>query len=136
MFLLLLVSSAVLAVDTDNDGLPDAWEDSNGLNKYNYADADSDADNDGLTALEEFQYGTNPFSNDSDYDTLKDNWEIENKRNPAVADYLISTNLLSACAKDDTGVVCWGNNDNGQLDVPSLTNLTQLSVGFYHSCAP
>ena len=53
---LLLLSSASFASDIDNDGLPDAWEDANGLNKYNYTDAVADADIDGLTALEEFQF--------------------------------------------------------------------------------
>jgi alpha-tubulin suppressor-like RCC1 family protein len=32
-------------------------------------------------------------------------------------------------------VVCWGWNDYGQTDVPSLSNPTQVSLGGDHSCA-
>ena len=40
---LLLLSSASFAVDTDNDGLPDTWEDANGLNPVDVSDAQSDS---------------------------------------------------------------------------------------------
>ena len=32
-------------------------------------------------------------------------------------------------------VVCWGNNDSGQTDVPYLDTPTMISVGLKHSCA-
>ena len=32
---------------------------------------------------------------------------------------------------DDTGVVCWGLNDRGQTDVPTLSNPTQVYLGVY-----
>ena len=86
---LLLLSSFSFAVDKDNDGLPDAWEVANGFNKYNYTDATSDTDNDGLTTLLEFYYGTSPYINDTDRDTMSDGWEIDNKLNPLSTDYLI-----------------------------------------------
>ncbi len=40
--------------DTDGDGIPDAWESANLLNPANPADAASDFDRDGLTALQEY----------------------------------------------------------------------------------
>lgn len=43
--------------DTDGDGMLNAWEDANLLNKSNPADALSDFDLDGLTALQEHQLG-------------------------------------------------------------------------------
>jgi alpha-tubulin suppressor-like RCC1 family protein len=33
----------------------------------------------------------------------------------------VSSGWSHACAVDDTGVVCWGSNSNGQTDVPELT---------------
>ncbi|BCU78370.1 hypothetical protein llg_30850 [Luteolibacter sp. LG18] len=48
------------ALDTDEDGLPDAWETANGLNPNNPADATLDPDGDGLNNLAEHTYGTNP----------------------------------------------------------------------------
>jgi hypothetical protein len=47
-------------VDTDGDGLPDAWESAFGFDPFNPADASLDSDGDGLTNLQEFQLGTDP----------------------------------------------------------------------------
>jgi T5SS/PEP-CTERM-associated repeat protein len=47
-------------VDTDNDGLPDWWEDQFGLNKNSSADANLDLDGDGASNLAEFRAGTQP----------------------------------------------------------------------------
>src|SRR5206468_264253 len=46
-------------VDSDGDGMPDGWEQVNGLNP-NVADSGADADGDGLANYEEFIAGTNP----------------------------------------------------------------------------
>ncbi|MBF0452988.1 MAG: type I secretion C-terminal target domain-containing protein [Candidatus Magnetomorum sp.] len=46
--------------DTDNDQLPDFWEDQYGLDKNNPLDSEIDTDNDGWTNLTEFLYATNP----------------------------------------------------------------------------
>lgn len=50
--------------DTDNDGLPDAWETTYGLS-IGINDANADADGDGLSNLQEFQLGTHPKSGTS-----------------------------------------------------------------------
>ena len=50
----------VAFVDTDDDGMADAFETTYGLNPSSAADANQDADNDEATNLEEFNAGTDP----------------------------------------------------------------------------
>lgn len=52
---------ATADVDSDNDGMPDAWEQLHKLNPYR-PDSAQDADGDGYTNIEEFLNGTNPES--------------------------------------------------------------------------
>ncbi len=47
-------------LDSDNDGMPDAWETKYGLNPHDASDGAQDADKDGYTNVEEFLNGTNP----------------------------------------------------------------------------
>jgi len=51
--------------DSDEDGLPNLWEDQYGLNPNDPADAAHDTDNDGHTNLEELLAGTSPNDADS-----------------------------------------------------------------------
>ena len=48
------------AADSDGDGLPDTWENANGLNPHNAADADLDGDGDAYNNLQEYQRGSDP----------------------------------------------------------------------------
>lgn len=48
-------------LDTDGDGMPDVYEDNNGLNKNNLNDATMDEDRDGFTNIEEYRQETNPI---------------------------------------------------------------------------
>jgi len=47
-------------LDSDGDGLPDAWETANGLNPVDPDDAEKDPDGDSFTNREEFDAGTDP----------------------------------------------------------------------------
>ena len=62
-------------LDADRDNLPDAWEEINGLDPKNAADAAEDPDSDSLTNLEEAERGTDPNSDDTDKDGLTDGVE-------------------------------------------------------------
>jgi hypothetical protein len=63
--------------DTDNDGMPDWWEDEYDLNLDSDNDRSLDPDDDGLKNFEEYQHGTHPKNGDTDNDGMDDGWEIE-----------------------------------------------------------
>lgn len=68
-------------LDEDGDGLYDNWEVHHGLNPSDADDAQSDNDNDYLTAFDEFQLGSNPSVEDTDSDGIPDGieflWELD-----------------------------------------------------------
>jgi len=63
----LVYGTAVLdpSRDDDNDGIPNGYEQSHGLDPLNPADANIDSDGDGFTNLQEFQAGTDATNNAS-----------------------------------------------------------------------
>jgi hypothetical protein len=67
--------SPFTAVDADADGLPDSWEEANGLSSAVASDAAGDNDGDGLSNLGEYQHNTDPNDRDSDNDWIKDEFE-------------------------------------------------------------
>ncbi|MBM3846072.1 MAG: lamin tail domain-containing protein, partial [Verrucomicrobia bacterium] len=52
-------------VDTDGDGLPDTWETTHKLDFRNSTDAASDADQDGMSAIDEYRAGLDPNESQS-----------------------------------------------------------------------
>ena len=76
--------------DNDNDGLPNAYENMFAfLDPDNPDDAAMDNDGDGLSALQEFNAGTDPGADDTDGDGLNDGDELGRQpapTNPLLAD--------------------------------------------------
>lgn len=94
--------------DSDQDGIPDAWELTHGLDPNSALDAALDPDGDGFTNLQEYQrgtdmnnadtdgdgltdsqevaIGTDPLKADTDGDGMPDKWEDDNGTDPLVAD--------------------------------------------------
>jgi len=73
--------STVVGRDSDNDGMPDTWEDIYGLDKYR-DDSEEDPDGDSLTNLQEYLYRTNPKNPDTDGDGYNDGQEIKAGSDP------------------------------------------------------
>ena len=59
-------------VDSDNDGLPDVWENAYAGNDLTKLNAAGDFDSDGLSNMQEFEKGTDPTLADTDNDGLSD----------------------------------------------------------------
>lgn len=107
---------AVDVMDGDGDGLLDWWEDIKGLDKTTAdentngaIDGGDDFDNDRLTNLQEFGYGTHPLKVDTDFDDLPDGWEV-----------LMGLDPLSADGNEGGG---------GDPDNDGITNLAEMQSG-------
>ncbi len=99
----------VRIVDEDEDGLPDVYEESVGLDPT-VDDAGLDPDVDGLTNLEEFENDTNPQLADTDDDGLTDKEELDGGTNPLNPDTdgdglidSVETNTGTFVSAEDTG---------------------------------
>jgi len=71
-----------LSSDSDEDELPDSFEVTHSLNPLTASDAKEDPDQDGLTNLSEYLYGTNPNTADTDQDGFLDGAEVIAGTNP------------------------------------------------------
>ncbi|HEU0011624.1 MAG TPA: Calx-beta domain-containing protein, partial [Verrucomicrobiae bacterium] len=104
--------------DFDLDGLPDYWEVANGLDPFTPGQADLDADGDGLTNLEEFQFGTSARAVDTDANGVND----------------FRQNVLGADPGPDYVPVRLYTKDTGKVNNGmncAVCHTTQLKVGDY-----
>ena len=74
--------TSIAGVDSDKDGLSDAYETSNGLNSDDPSDGSADKDGDGLSNLDEMIAGTDVSNADSDGDGQSDGAEIASNSDP------------------------------------------------------
>ncbi|MBI4688579.1 MAG: choice-of-anchor D domain-containing protein [Nitrospirae bacterium] len=112
-------------VDTDGDGLPDTWENINGLNPVDATDAQSDTDGDGLTNLQEFLNNTNPLLSDSDNDGWSDYIEIYIKHTDPNDPDTDNDGVNDSRDPDSKSIYHFGVSENY-----SIRNGTGLSSGF------
>jgi hypothetical protein len=47
----------------------------------------------------------------------------------------ITTGEYNSCARDDSGIHCWGYNGYGESTVPALATPWAVSAGYSHTCA-
>ena len=76
------IGSNPLNPDSDSDLLLDGFEAFFGLSPIEADNSSADAENDGLTNLQEQIYGSDPFNKDSDGDGVTDGIEVEKQGNP------------------------------------------------------
>ncbi len=111
--------------DSDNDGLPDGFELFTTLTYPNSPDTDNDGildgqednDNDGISNLEEFEMVIDPNDADTDGDGLSDSNELKYNMNPNDRDSL-DDGILDGNREFSITVACEAS-DNG-LAVPNL----------------
>jgi hypothetical protein len=124
--------------DADDDGLPDSWETSVGLNPANNgltsaADGEyGDPDGDGLTNLQEHQYGTNPFSADTDGDGVSDYDEIFlYGSDPLVSNNLAPVTITLPPLNQYTGATgTWTSTGSGSLSLSALDRRGAITYSF------
>ena len=127
--------------DSDFDGIPDFWEDQNGLDKDDPNDFDDDPDEDMLINIDEFTRGSDPQDPDSDDDTLSDfvetntgTWVSETDRgtNPRAGDSDLDG--LGDEVEDNTGTFA-GPNSTGtdpniaDTDEDSFSDGNEVAAG-------
>ncbi len=135
-----LVSKTLVSTnDTDADGLPDKWEMDNQLNPLDPADAGDDPDGDWLSNLQEYHGGTNSTN---PHDLMVVAWGDDTHGQGEVPENLRAVAVVGAgfgfsLARRQNGtVVAWGDNLYGQTNVPvTFTNCAAFSAGTHHTLA-
>ncbi|MEI7881723.1 MAG: hypothetical protein WCI95_12705 [bacterium] len=106
--LVAVMGLVALAVDTDNDGMSDAYETLFSLNPTNSTDALLDSDGDGVTNLQESAMGTDPWRTDTDLDGFQDGSD-SNPVSRLVIRWGDPANCTTGGVYQYTGPAWWGS---------------------------
>ncbi|MDO6422645.1 hypothetical protein [Saccharophagus degradans] len=116
-------------MDSDNDGLPDAFEISYlELDEQNYLDAMGDIDGDGLTNIEEFQLGTLVDVADSDGDSIFDAEDIA-PSNPLYLFDVDRDSIPDEWEYEYGGQLLFGRINDDDYDQDFVTDLDEYLMG-------
>jgi hypothetical protein len=116
-------------LDSDNDGMPDAWEQMYGLNPKSASDAALDKDSDGYTNLVEYLNDSNPTNAtstpiDRDGDGYENEWETFLGTNPSSsASKPIDTDSDGKPNGDETNSKTWMDTDDDNDGMPDAWEL-------------
>lgn len=123
--------------DTDEDGIPDSYENANGLDP-DTDDTNEDLDGDGLNNLGEFNTGTAANNPDSDGDGLGDNIDaepatssnacVEDGMGDAEFDFTAMSGMITQCAAQNSITVL--DASNAVIEPGAVLQLYSLSVSF------
>ena len=119
------IGSNPLNPGSDSDLLLDGFEAFFGLSPIEADDSSADADNDGLTNLQEQIYGSDPFNKDSDGDGVTDGTEVAKQGNPTDINDDGSGNATSkdfAMIKLTIGDPSGSRSDRYNLHVGAITH--------------
>ena len=106
--------------DSDNDGMPDYFEDNYGFNPNDNSDGGGDEDSDGLSNAEEYENGGNPLEADTDGDGLGDAAEVTAGTKLYVAD-------TDGDSFSDAIEVDYGSNPVSGAELPDLVPIDWAS---------
>lgn len=119
------------SIDSDGNGLPDAWE----TQHFGHigVDPNDDPDSDGLSNLGEYQHGTSPMNFDTDNDGISDGYEATHTNaNPLVftpPDQDLDGDGMGALFEATYGLNVDVNDGGGDLDGDGLTNYQEFIQG-------
>ena len=118
--------------DTDGDGMPDGWEIEHRFNPALGEDGARDADDDGLTNVQEFEAGTDPWASDSDGDGMNDYLELVYGYDPVTADSFLPGVDTDGDGLSDRDEACEAGTNPGVADTDGdgMPDKWELDHGF------